>query len=178
MPQRLSQHIEQFLTLEGFSIDKIDTPTTPDDHSASEKDTTFRLNIAGKHAEWACFVRCFETSERLLVYSLLPDNIDTALKPRISELLCRINYGLMLGNFEMDWRDGELRYKTSFDTEGTVVNQTLIRNLIYANFHSFDLYFPAIQRAINTTDDLALIVQQTENPEAPTGFELVDNIVH
>ena len=36
----------------------------------------------------------------------------------MAEFLTRANYGLRIGNFEMDFEDGEVRYKSSVDFEG------------------------------------------------------------
>lgn len=177
MADLLSQRVEELLILEGFKIDKIQ-PMLPATTIDEDEATTFRVVVKGQHAEWVCMIRCFDETARILVYSLFPDSISEVLKPRMSELICRINYGLILGNFEMDWSDGELRYKTSMDVEDIAINQTILRNLVYGNFHSFDLYYSAIVQAINTNRDLDIIVMEVENPDMPSGFDLVDEIVH
>ena len=82
------------------------------------------------------------------------------------------------GDDEMDWDDGELRYKTSIDVEGFGLNSTILRNLVYGNFHSFDLYFNALALGMDTERDLDMIVMEAENPDMPKGFDLVDEIVH
>lgn len=177
MSNPIAESVEALLREEGFAVDRV-TPIIPA-HIQEQDDTiTFRIFVKGKHAEWACMVRCFEKSARLLVYSLYPKQMDEALRPRISELICRINYGLIMGNFEMDWEDGELRYKTSMDIETITLNRTVIRNLVYGNFHSFDLYFNAIEQGMETERDLDIIVLEAENPDMPSGFDLVDEIVH
>lgn len=177
MPEHIAQHVEALLKEEGFTVDRV-TPMVPA-HAPEQDDTlTLRIFVKGKHAEWACMIRCFEQSARLLVYSLYPEQVEAALRNRISELICRINYGLILGNFEMDWEDGELRYKTSMDIESIEINRTVMRNLVYGNFHSFDMYFNAIAQGLRTERDLDTLVLEAENPDMPTGFDLVDETVH
>lgn len=177
MPEHIAQHVEALLKEEGFTVDRV-TPIVPA-HAPEQDDTlTLRIFVKGKHAEWACMIRCFEQSARLLVYSLYPEQVEAALRNRISELICRINYGLILGNFEMDWEDGELRYKTSMDIECIEINRTVLRNLVYGNFHSFDMYFNAIAQGLRTERDLDTLVLEAENPDMPTGFDLVDETVH
>lgn len=177
MPEHIAQHVEALLKEEGFTVDRV-TPIVPA-HAPEQDDTlTLRIFVKGKHAEWACMIRCFEQSARLLVYSLYPEQVEAALRNRISELICRINYGLILGNFEMDWEDGELRYKTSMDIESIEINRTVMRNLVYGNFHSFDMYFNAIAQGLRTERDLDTLVLEAENPDMPTGFDLVDETVH
>lgn len=39
------------------------------------------------------------------------------LRPGVAEFITRANYGLIRGNFEMDFNDGELRYKTTISRQ-------------------------------------------------------------
>jgi len=39
-------------------------------------------------------------------------------QPDAAELINRVNFGLRIGNFEMDVEDGVLQYRTSIDIEG------------------------------------------------------------
>lgn len=51
---------------------------------------------------------------------------------------------MMIGNFEMDFTDGEIRYKTSIDVEGDKLSSALIKRLVYANVMMMDEYLPGI----------------------------------
>ncbi|RYZ97328.1 MAG: hypothetical protein EOO68_15440 [Moraxellaceae bacterium] len=177
MTPLLSDTVEELLKEEGFSVERV-KPIVPDHAQDEDNTVTYRIFVKGHKGEWPCMVRCFETTARILVYSLYPDQVSEQARPRLSELLCRINYGLILGNFEMDWDDGELRYKTSMDVEGIALNSTILRNLVYGNFHSFDLYFKALAEGMDTDRDLDIIVMEAENPDMPKGFDLVDEMVH
>ncbi len=177
MTQLLSDTVETLLAEEGFKVDRV-KPIVPATALDEDNTVTFRIFVKGHKGEWPCMVRCFENTSRVLVYSLYPDQVPEHLRSRMSELICRINYGLILGNFEMDWDDGELRYKTSIDVEGFGLNSTILRNLVYGNFHSFDLYFNALALGMDTERDLDMIVMEAENPDMPKGFDLVDEIVH
>ena len=62
----------------------------------------------------------------------------------MAELLTRANYGTFIGNFELDYRDGEVRYKTAIDLEGTEVTSILCKQVVYANVYTMERYFGAI----------------------------------
>lgn len=47
-----------------------------------------------------------------------------------SQYLALANWNLMSGNFEMDYEDGMLRFRTSVPFQGTELSDTLIRNTI------------------------------------------------
>ena len=49
----------------------------------------------------------------LVAFGHLPLGADEGVLGRVGEYITRANYGLTLGNFEMDLRDGEVRYRAS-----------------------------------------------------------------
>ena len=174
----LIDQVRALLDVEKLKFDEPNIPTNPD----SEVIATFRMPVRGLHGEWICIVRVFPESERLLVYSILTENVPVERRPRLAELFVRINYGLVLGNFEMDWEDGEVRYKTSMDLESITPTATVVRNLIFSNFFSTDRYFDVIEEAIHTeqalVDLLAAAEESDEIEDVRRGFDLVDDIVH
>ena len=50
----------------------------------------------------------------------------------------------------MAFDDGEIRYKTSIDFEGTELEDALIRNLISANISTADMFFPQLMQFVST----------------------------
>ncbi len=50
--------------------------------------------------------------DRANCYASAPANIPEKSRANIAEAIARANYGLRAGNFEMDFDDGEIRYKT------------------------------------------------------------------
>jgi hypothetical protein len=66
----------------------------------------------------------------------------------MADFLTRANYGLYIGNFEMDFNDGEVRYKTSIDVEGTELNTALITRVVYDNLAVMDRYLPGIMSVV------------------------------
>ena len=51
----------------------------------------------------------------LMLYTIVQCRVPEEKRPTMSEFLTRANYGLRLGDLEMDFRDGEVRYKASLD---------------------------------------------------------------
>ena len=65
--------------------------------------------------------------------------------PHTMLFLTRANYGLHVGNFEMDMTDGEVRYKTTgVADENTMPGLDVIRRLTYVGFSMFDHYVPSL----------------------------------
>lgn len=79
----------------------------------------------------------------------------------IAEFLTRANYGLWLGNFELDFRDGEVRYKTSIDLADGTLTTEMLRNLLRANLSTIDRYLPGVMSVlwndVTPEDAIALV---------------------
>lgn len=62
---------------------------------------------------------------------IVPDYQDEEMMAKMAEFTCRVNFGLLNGCFELDYRDGELRYKSFIDCEGGVPSAQCINNSIH-----------------------------------------------
>jgi hypothetical protein len=68
----------------------------------------------------------------------------------IAEFIARANFGMIIGNFELDFTDGEIRYKTSIDVEGANLTFLQIKRLVYANVMMMDQYLPGIMSLLDS----------------------------
>jgi hypothetical protein len=107
-----------------------------------------RLGFAGENGQWTCFAREREEQEQFIFSSQFPAHAPEHKRLAIAELITRINFGIVIGNFEMDFSDGEIRYKTSIDLEGCPALPELFKPLIYANVFTVDRYFPAFMSVL------------------------------
>lgn len=68
---------------------------------------------------------------------------------------------MVIGNFEMDLDDGEIRYKTSIDIDGDELTPDIIKRLVYANVTMMDEYLPGIigviEKDVSPVDAIAKI---------------------
>jgi hypothetical protein len=119
-------------------------------------------SFKGKKGEFNCFVQAREAQEHLIVYSVLPVLVPEERRDEIAAFLTRANYGMPVGNFEMDYGDGEVRYKTSADLEDVDEFQILLRNLMYANVLSMDKYIPGLMRVIYAGTGAAEAIAEIE----------------
>ena len=106
--------------------------------------TVLTMNFEGQNAKWTCYAQAREEQQQFIFYSLCPINAPTDKRAAVAEYLTRANYGLVIGNFEMDLEDGEIRYKTSFDCENIPLTSALFKNVVYPNVFMMDRYLPGI----------------------------------
>lgn len=106
---------------------------------------TVRFALTGKNGQYQVHIVTRENTDRILIYTIVPLRISEEQRPGCAELIARANYGLQIGNFELDMDDGEVRYKTSADFEGLEeIPLSLFRPLLGANIATMDRYFPAL----------------------------------
>jgi hypothetical protein len=108
----------------------------------------YRSMFIGENGEVTCFAQVRPDLEQFIFYVVMPMRVPETLRLPIAEFLTRANYGLRIGNFEMDFEDGEVRYKSSVDFEGITLTPSLIRNTMYPAVQTMDRYLPGILSVI------------------------------
>ena len=81
------------------------------------------------------------------VYAVCPinaDKDDPDVMREMAEFICRANYGLRAGNFELDVRDGEIRYKIYVDCDDLIPSREVVRNSLIIPSAMFDRYAEGI----------------------------------
>src|SRR5579863_2871455 len=81
--------------------------------SADKQETLLRVEYKTRDGDWTLYARADEDHRQVMFYSVLPAKVGEDRKPAMAEFLIRANFGLNIGNFEMDWEDGEVRFRTS-----------------------------------------------------------------
>jgi hypothetical protein len=97
----------------------------------------------------------------LLCANQVPDDRRLAA----AEFMARANFGLVLGNFELDMEDGEVRYRVSIDIEGGELTNKMVRNMIGAGVVTLDRYFPGLMAVCYADRDPKEAVTEVEAEE-------------
>jgi hypothetical protein len=116
----------------------------------------------GESGRWMCEARV-DTWGRVSFYSAYPESVPEDRRLEVSEFLTRANWALVVGNFELDLRDGELRVKTSIDTQGTVLPDEMLRALIYTNVGIMDRYIQSVAAVIEDGVSAAEAIARIES---------------
>lgn len=118
-------------------------------HPQALEDTyVYRSYFVGHNGEVTCFAQVRVDLEQFIFYVVMPMRAPAHMRSAVAEYITRANYGLRIGNFEMDFDDGEIRYKSSVDFEGTELTPPLLRNTIYPAVQTMDRYMPGILAVI------------------------------
>jgi hypothetical protein len=82
--------------------------------------------------------------------------------PQVAEFITRANYGILIGNFEMNHDDGSVRYKSSVDYEGTVLTYELVRNAVLAARNGNEEYGSALVEVMKGSKSAKKAIAEVE----------------
>lgn len=98
----------------------------------------FNFNIEsnlGKVHFYLNIYSCFFVS-----YGCIEMRVKEAQRAEVAEFIARANYGLLFGNFELDMRDGEIRYKCTVDCEQCILSDEMLRTSIAIPIQMYEKY--------------------------------------
>ena len=124
----LRELVIQFFRTENWEF----TPT--------QNPSILRMACQGEISQWRCYAKVKETERQFAFYSVCPSKAPSEKLFAIAEFIARANYGVIIGNFELDFDDGEIRYKTSIDAQEIELNLDAIAQLVYTNVLMMDRY--------------------------------------
>jgi hypothetical protein len=128
-----------------------------------KEETALVLSFRGHSGSWQCFATVDEERQWFSFFSILPSNVAEEKREDICEFIARANYGLVIGNFEMDFEDGEVRYKTSIDVEGGELTPQMIDNLIRTNLMTMDRYYKGLMVVLYSDRDPEEAIAEVES---------------
>lgn len=67
-------------------------------------------------------------------------------RPAIAEALTRINARIPLGNFELDFSDGEVRFRASLDVEEGLLSEKMVDNMLGFTMGAMERFHDALMR--------------------------------
>ncbi len=107
---------------------------------------------------------------RFVSLSFLPLVVPAGRRMAVAELITRINFGLGLGHFILDFEDGDLRFMVAVPLGGVGPSQQVIAEVMGAHQALVDTFLPAIGQVLfsSTPPRLALQSDATMQP-AGTG---------
>ena len=81
----------------------------------------------------------------------------------VIEFLMRINSGLPVGNFEMDFEDGEIKFKTYVDVGYGELDDTLLRQVIEGNITVMNTYYQGIKEILGKNTPAEILIEKIED---------------
>ncbi len=140
----------QFMESDGWTVTEV-------------QEHVYQSGVNGDNGSYRVYVQFLNDVEQVVFYFVINGNVPEAQRLAMAEFLTRANYGMRIGNFEMDFNDGEVRYKTIIDVEGSILKETQVKNYLNIGAMTLDRYYPGIQGVMSGAESALAAVQRIEN---------------
>jgi hypothetical protein len=138
----------------------------------AEKEGKLRGLADGKGVQWHWFARCSHEGRYLVFYAYSPVYVKSDRRAAAAEYLSRANWGLYFGNFEMDWSDGQVCFRTSIPLGPAGVTVQALERLVWTNGSLMDRYLPGLLAVVlgDASPEQALLEAERDlrPPDEPT----------
>jgi hypothetical protein len=120
------------------------------------------MGVAGEKGTYRLVVVVDGDRSIVRFLTFLEGKVPDTRRREVMEYLTRANYGLLLGNFELDLGDGEVRFKVASDVEGTGFSYEQYQSTLYVSVAMMDRYFPGLQKVVQGSSDAAAAIAEAE----------------
>jgi len=129
-----------------------------------EENTSFYVDFGPPHVPVsdAMAVVAADT-ERFLFYVQFGATAPPERRDEIARFITRANWGLSIGNFEMDYEDGDMRFKSSVSFQDVELSETLIRNAILSAMNAVEAYADALIAVVTGEKDAEQAIEEAES---------------
>jgi hypothetical protein len=120
------------------------------------------MGVVGENGSYRLVVVVDPERSIVRFLTILEGKVPEVRRREVMEYLTRANYGLLLGNFETDLSDGEVRFKISLDTEDIDFGYKQYQNMLYVSVAMMDRYYPGLQKVLQGSSDPVAAVLEVE----------------
>ena len=104
-------------------------------------------------ATYELFVVADEERETVSFYLIFPTHAPEARRAAVAELCARANWEMFIGALDMDYSDGDVRFRSGIDVEDGVLSPTMVHNIISAAAWTLDNYHDALVKVMIAGED-------------------------
>lgn len=107
-----------------------------------------RMNWSGTNGFHSCFLQVDDERPVISFYSQAQCRVPEEKRLAMAEFLNRANCKIWVGHFEVDFADGEVRYRTVLNIADGVLTTRMLAALMYPTVHTSDDYLPGIMGVV------------------------------
>jgi hypothetical protein len=120
-----------------------------------------RSHFHADAGDWVTFAHVRTEPRQVVVYSVADQRCPDERRNAMAEYVTRANFGLVLGNLELDLSDGEVRAKTSLGLGRAQLDDQsvteVVEGLVEANLRVFHRYLPGVIAVVGGEDPAAQV---------------------
>ena len=111
-------------------------------------DNVLRYGFSGQNAKFQGIAKVDDERRHILFLCYLPTHVPENKRTAAAEYVTRANYGLLNGNFELDFSDGEVRFKVSVLIEDSRLTFEQFKTAVYTCVLTMDRYCAGLMEVI------------------------------
>lgn len=113
--------------------------------------TSVWSSFDGENGPYELLFRTREDEQDVTVVARYAARVPEEMRVAMAEFLARANYGLVLGNFQMDFSDGEIGYKSAICARESVelLGNPILEEVIYTAVVMMDRHYPAVMGVLD-----------------------------
>lgn len=120
-------------------------------------------DLSGPLGTWKFYAQVVGSQSVVLLFSVCPLRVPSDRRAEASLFLTHANHGLVAGNFELDFDDGEIRYKTVLQIHEDGIDPTTLRNAVRSNGLAMETYLPGIGAVITGASARVALARRTND---------------
>jgi hypothetical protein len=128
--------VAEYLTREGWEF------------NCSEEDGSIEMQVPTPAGHWVFIVRVSQDGKTVFFHSVCPLRAPVEYRPKVAEFLMRVNRGVYIGGFVMDFDSGEIRYETYMQADEYVDPAATELPSVDNNLATMNKYLLGIARVI------------------------------
>ena len=130
--------------------------------SGGKDQLILRMSHWGENGRFPCQAEYDNNLGIFSFHSYFPINVPEEKCLKMAQFITMANYGIRIGNFEMDFERGAVRFRTSGDFDGQEINDLLVSSHVYPNVWMMDRYLPGLFAVVNSDEDPKEIMKTME----------------
>lgn len=117
-------------------------------YTVNEELSLVTFGVGGEHSAYNCALFADDETRLVTMIAQSPMRIPHEERTSACELLMRANHGLMFGAFDLDFSDGEVRYKVAVDVEGGTLGVEAVHSMITVALDMYELWYPPLMKVV------------------------------
>jgi hypothetical protein len=113
-------------------------------HTQQLDDRHLGITIQGEHGHWRGILGWTDNQHLFICQSISALLVPVPRRGVVTEFLARANYGLLAGNFDLDFSDGEVQFRTSTLLHQGRIGLDELQNLVDFNLSMMNDTLPAL----------------------------------
>ncbi len=130
----------------------------------NEIEVIYKMGMSLDSGKVSTYIKVNTESNFVLTLHSLHINVPASFRIKVAEYINRVNYNLTLGNFEMDFSDGEIRFRTIQPFEDTFLfSHDLFIMILKTGYAAIDKYYAGIMAIIYGNKSAEMAQNEIEN---------------